>query len=373
MPLLNSIQIQPFTGLTGQLAEVLADIVQKIDIRSDFSIHHPDYQPLELASEVVNRFQKMPSQMQQKYLSLQLRSFLYGIYYNGSLRSSLSLDGAANNLPLDVENNNFLGVDLSFYEQLHKSNSGEGYFDAGWSVIREESDGSLAVTKGGLKLHIQRDKHLKNIDKNAKLGDFVAINLPKNRVQNGFYMAVSNQGFNRLDNTKYQPTTVRIYFNFTPQCAVAVMASLTQQLNNLLIPFSFKVLYNPKDYERHDSGVLFFDKRDYEAVREVLQVVYRENKLGFKLEVPLFTKQLAPGLSLAEEPDQKFAVQESFGVNRCQIVANGLLAAWYQGEQSIEGRIGAIYEEFSRLRIDLHRVYLNSESEDIYRQVELGN
>ncbi|MDZ8054648.1 MAG: T3SS effector HopA1 family protein [Aulosira sp. ZfuVER01] len=367
MQLLNSPQSQLDNTSTGQLLNVLQDIVCKIEIKSDFSIYHPDYKPLELPSQIIERFQKMPTQMQQKYLSLQLRSFLYGIYYNGSMRTALALNGEGNALPLDLENNTILGIDISFYEQLHESNCGEGYFDPGWSVIREEIDDSLAVTKGGLRLHIQRHKHLQTIEQAAVVGDIVAIRMPKNRVQNGFYMAVGNLGFPGLTNPKNSLVTVRSYFNLTPEGAVEVMRSLTQMLNDLAIYFSFKVLYNPKDYGRHDSGVLYFDKSDYPVVREVLEIVYRENKLHFQPEIPLFTMQLQPGLGLAEEPDQKFAEHESFGMNRCQIVANGLLAAWYPGDNSPAGRMQAIRQEFSRLGIDLQRTYLNANSEDIYQ------
>jgi hypothetical protein len=187
-------------------------------------------------------------------------------------------------------------------------------------------------------------------------------------VQNGFYMAVGNVGLNRLDHSKSPPMTVRIYFNLTPEGAVAVMGSLTRQLNKKAIPFSFKVLYNPKDYGRYDSGVLYFDKSDYEVVRQVLQTVYGEVRSHFQDEVPLFTMQLAPGLGLAEEPNQKFADQESFGMNRCQIVANGLLEAWYKGDDSPEERMKAILQYFSLLEIDWQRVYLNTNSEDIYIQ-----
>ncbi|MDZ8227298.1 MULTISPECIES: T3SS effector HopA1 family protein [unclassified Nostoc] len=366
MQLLNSPQTQQESGLTGQLLDVLQDIVRKIEIKSDFSIHHPDYKPLELPSEAVERFQKMPTQMQQKYLSLQLRSFLYGIYYNGSMRSALALDGEGNGLSLDLENNTFLGVDVGFYKQLHESNFGEGYFDPGWSVLREERDRSLAVTKGGLRLHIQRNKHLQPAEVAAVVGDSVAIKMPKNRVQNGFYMAVSNAGFNYIEDVKILPVTIRIYINVTPEGAVAMMGSLTQRLNDLAIPFSFKVLYNPKEYQRYDSGVLYFDKRDYEVVRQVLKTFYQEHQLHFKPEIPLFTKQLALGLGLAEEPDQKFAIQESFGMNRCQIVANGLLEAWYQGDESIEERMQSILGQFFHLGIDLQRPYVNANSEDIY-------
>jgi hypothetical protein len=367
MQLLNFTQAQLQANRAEQLLDVLQEIAQKVEIKSDFSIHHTDYKPLELPHEVAERFQKMPTQMQHKYLSLQLRSFLYGIYYNGSMQSMLASDGEGKGLPLDLENNTVLGVDLGFYERLHASNCGEGYFEPGWSVLREETDGSLAVTKGGLKLHIQRDKHLPTIQQAASVGDLIAIRLPKNRVQNGFYMAVGNQGFSRLENANNKPMTVRIYFNFTSEGAVVVMEGLTHRLNELAIPFSFKVLYNPKDYGRHDSGVLYFDKSDYEVVREALQVVYRENKSYFQPEVPLFTLKLTQGLALAEEPEHKFAEQESFGMNRCQIVANGLLEAWYQGDESSQGRMEAILKNFALLGINVQRTYLNAHSEDIYQ------
>ena len=151
------------------------------------------------------------------------------------------------------------------------------------------------------------------------------------------------------------------------------MGSLTQGLNEAAIPFHFKVLYNPKEYQRDDSGILYFDKRNYEAVIQVLKTVYAEHKSNFKLDVPLFTKQLVAGLGLAEEPDQKFASQESFGMNRCQIVADGLLAAWHQGDHSPKGRINAIRQQFSLLGIDWQRPYINANSQDIYTVLELGN
>ena len=155
--LLDSPQLQ--VNSSTRLQTVLEDIVNSIEIRSDFSVRHPDYKPLELPSEAIARFQKMPQKMQQKYLSLQLRSFLYGIYYSGSMRQALAVDAGDDNLPLNLENNTLLGVDLEFYNRIHKSNSGQGYFEPGWLIIKEK-DSSLAVTKGGLRLHIERDRHL---------------------------------------------------------------------------------------------------------------------------------------------------------------------------------------------------------------------
>jgi hypothetical protein len=80
----------------------------------------------------------------------------------------------------------------------------------------------------------------------------------------------------------------------------------------------------------------------------------------------LFTKLLAPGLACAEEPDQKFGEQESFGTHRCQIIANGLIAAWQQGDDSPEGRMASIFKHFSLQKIQLQCPYLNPRSQDIY-------
>ena len=354
----------PQSQVNSRLQTVLEDIVNQVEIRADFSVRHPDYKPLELPPEAIVRFQKMPEQMQQKYLSLQLRSFFYGIYYSGSMRQALALDAEENNLPLDLQNNAVLGVDLEFYNRIHQSNNGKGYFEPGWTILEGEDDGSLAVTKGGLKLHIERDRHLQPSEQNAVAGDIVAIRMPKNCVQNGFYVSVGNT---RANLRQDKSTLVRIYFNLTPDGAVAVMDSLTQQLNEQNIPFDFKVLYNPQDYQRHDSGVLYFDKSNYEKVHQILQQVYQEHQPHFKAEVPLFTLQLAPGLALAEEPDRKFAERESFGMNRCQIIANGLLEAWYQDKNLPDDKMRCIFEQFSLSGIDSSNTFLNASSENIYR------
>jgi hypothetical protein len=145
------------------------------------------------------------------------------------------------------------------------------------------------------------------------------------------------------------------------------MDSLTKALNNVAIAFSFQVLYNPTAYQRYDAGVLHFDRQDYPTIRNILQDIYQKHQAYFQPEIPLFTKFLAPGLGLAEEPNQKFAPQESFGMNRCQIVANALLESWQKGKNALEERIELINQHFARNLIDVQHPYLNPASEDIYQ------
>ena len=85
----------------------------------------------------------------------------------------------------------------------------------------------------------------------------------------------------------------------------------------------------------------------------------------FLSNIPLFTKLLAPGLGLAEKPEYKETTGERFGLNRCQIVADGLLDAWDNGDRTSSCRINAISKRFQMHFIDLQRPYLNT-IEDIY-------
>lgn len=361
----NSISTHSDVSAYLELMLALKDIAGNIEIRNDLSIHHPRYKPLEIPAKAVARFQKMPAQIEQKFLSSQLCSFLYGIYYNGSMRSEFALNAPAISPLLNLENNLLMGIDMAFFQRLHDANHGEGYFSEGWLILSAESenDDSLVVKNSGLRFYIERERHLRATERQAKVGETVAIKLPKNRLQNEFYVAIGNLGFN-------SPTTtdmlVRIYFNLTPEGAVAVMKSLTRMLNQAGILFSFKVLYNPQQYHRFDAGVLYFDKVDYEAVSLILAAIHIEYRSHFVPEVPLFTKPLAVGMSVAEEPNLKFAQSESFGMNRCQIVTDGLLKAFYAGQDSAAERMNAILGQFAIVGVDLQHPYLNCDFEDIY-------
>lgn len=367
MQILDSLATQ-LSQIPESLQTTIHDIISKIEIHSSYCIKHPDYKPLELPESAISRFQQLPAALQKKFLSLQLRGFLYGIYYNGSLKSSLAANTETNNLALNqnLENNTLLGVDVAFYDRLHESNRGEGYWNYNWQVVQDNIDDTLAVQKDGLTLHIERSRHLLPQNQHATVGKYVAVKMPKNLVQNGFYMAVANAG-----TATNRERLVRVYFNLTPEGAVAVMDSLTTQLNLLEIPFSFKALYNPSEYERYDSAVFYFDKNDYELVNPVLERVYAECQVYFQPEVPLFTKFIAPGLAIAEEPNRRFAEQESFGTHRCQIIANGLLDAWEQGNDTPTTRMAAILQQFALSNVELQRPYLNANSQDIYLPLSL--
>jgi hypothetical protein len=345
-------------GIDPTLQNTLKDIAYNVELQPNFRIYHPNYHPFELSEEIVANLRKMPPEIQQRYNCLQISGFLYGIYYNGYLLNALSLESNTHSLPTDLENSTFLGIDQDFLAQLHFHNLGSGYYDSGWSVLKEKSDSSLIVCKGGLKLHVQSDYHFQSVLTSTIVGQQISILMPKNLIEKGFYLAVGNAG----SYIGIEPI-IRIYFNISSEGAIALMETLTDQLNADAIPFVFKVLYNPSDYQRYDAGVLYFNSTQYEVIKRVVKAAYFKNQAYFNAKVPLFTKQLMPGLGLAEQP----MVLESFGENRCQIVANALLQAIQTGDISPEARMKSICKQFANKGIDLRYPYLNPGSEDIYK------
>jgi hypothetical protein len=345
-------------SICPKVLETLQDITRNVKIQ-DFRIIHPNYKPLELPEDAIARFRKLPTSLQNKYHILQLQSFIYGIYYNGSLQNQLVLSGS-DNLPTTLENNRVLGINKDFYNKIHEANRGTGYFDKNWSVIASYENGTSIVSKGSLQLHINPNKHLSEQEKSPKVGDLVSVLMPKNLIQEAYYIAVSNNEPETHDDM------VRVYFNLEPEGAVKVMESLTQSLNDAALFFHFKVLYNPTEYSRSDSGVLYFEKNNYERVKPILQDIYNQHKAYLKPSTPLFTKQIAPGLGLAEEPNNKSHQQESFGTHRCNIISDAIIAAWHEGNDSPEYRMENIIQQFASLSIELAKPYLNPNSQDIY-------
>lgn len=356
------------TSYKNSLANTFLDIASKIKIESNFCIIHQDYQPFSLPPLMAETIHTSSTLLQDKYLTLLLRNFLYGIYYNNSLQIVLAANTINPNLLLhqDLENNCVFEIDWQFYNQLHENNHGTGCLDYGWRVLRKEPDGSLAVTKGGLTLHVE-ENHLE-ATASCIVNDLIAIRLPKNRLNNGFYLAVSNSSKQQdnLHNNWGETEVISIFFNINPLGAIALMDSLTLKLNAAELPFNFQIPHHPLGCDRYDSGILNFQRQDYPKIQEVLKDIYTEYQGYFQREIPLFTKYLAPGLSLAEQPVEKPLNKQSFGVNRCQIMANALFEAWEKGIDSSEERVDMIRQHFAWKSVDLELPYLNPNSEDIY-------
>ncbi|NEQ18394.1 MAG: hypothetical protein F6K44_33935 [Moorea sp. SIO3E2] len=329
-----------------ELLQILQDIASNVKVKpSVFLVSYHNYESPPIIDDVIKQLQKLPQEVQDKYLSSLLCNLIYDIYYSGLL--GLEKKQAVKKDYQIGSKNTAFEIDWEFYQQLHDNNTGKGTFIPGHRVLRQETDGSLAVERLGVTLHIQPSRDLELADPLPAVGDLVAVWCPSSTIERGFYNAIGDVGIYP------ESPSVFVYFNFSPEGAVTVMKNLTTGLNAAKVSFNFLVSYNPYNYGRYDSGFLIFRRDNYNLIRQVLQAVYSESQPNFQTQVPLFTKALAPGLSLAESPQQQFILFENLGMNRCQIVANALLEAHQNGDESPEARMKYIIQHFEQMGIEV--------------------
>ena len=108
--------------------------------------------------------------------------------------------------------------------------------------------------------------------------------------------------------------------------------------------------------------MLYVNKRFYRITAELLLDAQAGIREHLQPETPLFTKQLAFGLGLAEDP----GTGESFGMSRCRILAEAIVSAYAEGLQTEEGRLHAARKQFEQYGLALERPYLNAGSVDQY-------
>ena len=116
---------------------------------------------------------------------------------------------------------------------------------------------------------------------------------------------------------------------------------MNSRLNRFQIPFRFKCATAREQYDRTDAAVLYVGKPYFRITTDLLLDAHPEVHEVLKHEVPFFTRRIAPGLALAEDP----LSGESFGQHRCRVFAETVWNCYLRGDQSPEGRL----QEFRRL------------------------
>jgi hypothetical protein len=342
--------------LSTRVQITLQDIADKIQIDRDLSITYLEDYSICLSEELKPRFAQLPENIRQEYLQVKLQNLIQEIYYKNSI-ANIEL-GKVETEAEKLENQPIKWSKSEFYRDLCLNNHSSGYFDSGWSIVGQTPEGLLQVKKNDLMLHISTQEHLAPAEQSAKVGDMVAVKMPPQLVEAGYYIAIGNAG----SIAATEDSIVDIYFNINADGALALMDGITDLLNQIELAFQFKVLYHPDNYIWYDAASLSFASREYLRVKPILDRLREENQAYFSPLIPLFTKYLAPGLSLAERP----LLENNFRQHRCKLIALGLIDAWQAEIEVSEDKINCTIDRFKQAGIDLARPYLNPGSKDIY-------
>jgi hypothetical protein len=252
-----------------------------------------------------------------------------------------------------------------FISRLSQANCGTGTWEPGWVVRAAENDGALAVSKRRDDLTLwARPGQFRPVDGTATVGSVVRLRLGKElrEMLPGYYTALGDSDQpTGVDGS--QPKTLRIYWHLTAEIAPSWIRELTRRFNTAGVAFHAKVLSDPGAYMRADAGVLYVALADTAAVMALVPGLHQTVSASLRPTTPMFTKRLARGLAVAEDPGDG----TSFGQHRCQLVAEGLIRAFQGRRTALEDVTQAIAARFAEDGLVITRPWLNPGSRQRYK------
>lgn len=244
-----------------------------------------------------------------------------------------------------------------FVRALSQANGGHGAWQDGWHAAGPEGDAALRVVRpDGLAL-VAPAEHVRAAgDPVAGAPAAVLLSKELRGLSPGCYIALGDSGSPAGDEL------AGLYWSVAAAGAVTLVARATYALNGAGLAFTLELLDNPARYGRGDAAVLVLARADVAAARKLLRPLLRALGPHLTGAAPPFTKPLARGLALAEQP----AGAVRFGEHRCRLLAEAIVAAGEAGSRTLERRLAAVRERFAAAGLDLDTPYLQPGSRDAY-------
>jgi HopA1 effector protein family len=250
--------------------------------------------------------------------------------------------------------------DANFARRLTEANTSRERWDTDWMIYQLGANGQVFVRKGERERIAMPGTFISDfvMGQALQIGASVRLRAPREAtgLQPGYYFAFGET----LDEVAEQLSLVRFYFHCAAENAAPLLAALSSALNRFQVPFQVKAPISPALYGRTDAVVLYVAARFFAIVARIASSVREHTALD--LTVPLFTKQLWPGIGVAVEP----GTGESFGSHRCRLCAEGIVDAWREGKQDAAARLKAAAARFATAGLDITRPYLGPGWVDLF-------
>lgn len=251
--------------------------------------------------------------------------------------------------------------DPDFQRELSAANQSRARWQPGWRICPSASDGGIRLQRGTsiraprpLDVYYPRPAGANTPASQAMLR-IERESFDRQTVFYYLYGETLADQFSEFDR-------VRFYFHCEAAGAPRLIRFLSRQLNEFRIPFQMKCLNNPCAYRRTDGAVLYLRRQHFQIGARIVCAAADELAAWFKPEVPLFSRELVPGVGMADDPGAK----DSFGTSRCRMLAEGLIDAWCSGATSTDDRLQFVADRFASLGFDLEQPWLGAYAENIY-------
>lgn len=280
-------------------------------------------------------------------LSAQLYEFAYSRPFGGRLPEPEAPD---------------LSKDSELIEAMSAANSTRERWDDGWTIGQILQQGQIVAHQGSNSRNvwpgqfISKDGPAAMPRPGAQISIFYARE--SRSLQNGFYYAFGEE----VEEHSRGSGLVRLYWNISPEGAATLVGLITSRLNRFHVPFRLKCATARSQFTRTDVAVVYLTKRFFRITAELMLDVHPAVADFLGDDVPLFSKKIAKGLSVAEDP----GTGESFGQSRCQRLAQSVWDCYLRGEQSYEGRVSEFRRLLKQSGIHPEHLHLNAGSLDWY-------
>ena len=245
-----------------------------------------------------------------------------------------------------------------FARQLSQANDGLGPWQPGWVVRAIENDGRIVAEQYGVRFWLPSDQ-FRSVGSPAAPGTVGSVRLPSEfqELAGSFYMVLGN-----ADDETEQVPQVRVYWHVTAAGAADLTRRLTRRLNEAEIPFRFKVVNDPTQFQRTDAAVLYLARERYAVARPAIAATYADVVTRLRAPVSAYVRRLAPGLGLAEDPDDG----SSLGQHRSWILAAALASAEAAGAANRLARDEVLLDAVRSAELDPIAFHLAPGSADRY-------
>jgi hypothetical protein len=247
----------------------------------------------------------------------------------------------------------------AFVAALQAANPVAPRHQDGWTVMRADVGGIWIVDAA-------QQPRFATLNEIVPLANTIAPGSPVRLVPQRDYVTAPAGHFVIFGRQGFDPQTgrqIRFYWNIAPAGAAGFLREIGARLERRRIPFQAKVPVDPARYARTDCGVLYLNDEDVEAAGDAVAATYQVLRENLRPAVPLFTREIAPGLAFAESPPTR----ESFGMHRCGLIAEGLLWAEARGVREGEARLAILRERLTAYGLDPDRLEFNPTSRYPYR------
>jgi len=248
-------------------------------------------------------------------------------------------------------------MEESLSPPLHIANPGTGRRERGWRFVAGAIRvGAIVAEKDGLSVTVAEADAETVSGEPVSEGCELSLRLPAGAmsISPGFYVAYSNAC---LD---YARPLTRIYLNVTPAGGPWLLHSLCTALNEACFPFDLKVASEGTSYHRADVAVLYVPRVLAMSSLETVRNVIASSPGALRPIVPALVHKVSDGIGVADCPSSG----ESFGLDRCRIIAAALVSA--RGRHNGDERLGAVAAAFEAEGLSLARPHLGPRQEEIY-------